>query len=160
MFLTSTAATIAAFALSSRLSMCDQTYYREVRPNDETLLVIRALDESVRTSDAAAPFAYPEWQPGSSRQPMAGQVVTVVEVIAQAVGVRQAMAAGSRVVLVPWAHDSGCEPIAWMSAPRWIPPGTEGFVAARLRARDKWAGRLPTFDVRDAWREPYTLAGR
>lgn len=29
--------------------------------------------------------------------------------------------------------------------------------AARLRPRDRWAAGIPTFDVSDAWREPYSI---
>lgn len=42
-------------------------------------------------------------------------------------------------------------------APQWIPVGQTGFVAARLPARERWVDDIPTFDVSDAWREPYTI---
>jgi hypothetical protein len=90
---------------------------------------------------------------------MIGQVVIVEQVVGDhASDVRHVLAAARRAVLVPWDHDSGCEPIPWMAKPLWIAPATVGFVAATLRPRDRWAGGLPTFDVRDAWREPYTAA--
>lgn len=139
--------------------MCDQTYYREIRDAGETHLIVRALDASVSATDAEPPFAYPEWLPAASRTAMAGQIVAVSRILSDdSASVRRLVGDARRAVLVPWAHDSGCEPIPWMSAPIWIPPGTVGFVAARLRPRDKWAAGRPTFDVRDAWREPYTPA--
>ena len=128
-----------------------------LRTTGESNLVIRALAETVVASDALPPFVYAEWQPPGSRPTIAGQVVLVERVLGpDSVDVRRLVGGARRAVLVPWDHDSGCEPIPWMSPPRWIAPSTVGFVAARLRPRDKWASGLPTFDVRDAWREPYT----
>ena len=144
---------------ASSPAMCDQTYFRGFRTPDESGLIVRALDETVVTSDALPPFVYADWQPPGSRPTIRGQVVIVVRVLSSdSAAVRQALGAAKRAVLVPWAHDSGCEPIPWTSKPTWIKPGTGGFVAARLRPREKWAGALPTFDVQDAWREPYRTA--
>jgi hypothetical protein len=130
-----------------------------LRTVGESNLVIRALDETVGASDALPPFVYPEWQPPGSRPTISGQVVLVERVLGpDSIDVRRLIGNARRAVLVPWDHDTGCEPIPWTSPPRWIAPETVGFVPARLRPRDKWAGGLPTFDVSDAWREPYTEA--
>jgi hypothetical protein len=137
--------------------MCDQTYFRVFRTADESGLVVRALDATVVTSDALPPFVFADWQPPGSRPTIRGQVVVVERVLSgDSAAVRQTLGPTMRAVLVPWDHDTGCEPIPWTSRPTWIKPGTVGFVPARLRPRDKWAGAVATFDVQDAWREPYT----
>jgi hypothetical protein len=128
-----------------------------LRTVGESNLVIRALGETVVASDGLPPFVYAEWQRPGSRPAISGQVVIVERVLGRdSADVRRLLGRVRKAVLVPWDHDTGCEPIPWTSAARWIAPSTVGFVAARLRPRDKWAGGLPTFDVRDAWREPYT----
>ena len=138
-------------------AMCDQPWFRMLRTVGESNLVIRALDETVVASDALPPFVYADWQPPGSRPTISGQVVVVERVLgADSADVRRLLGDARRAVLVPWDHDTGCEPIPWTSRARWIAPSAVGFVAARLRPRDKWASGLPTFDVRDAWREPYT----
>lgn len=139
------------------ITMCDQPRYRSFRAAGESNLVVRAIGASVPASDALPPFVYAEWQPPGQRPVIAGQVVVIEHVIDDDNdAVRRALAGQTRAVLVPWDHDTGCEPIPWTLDPMWIKPSTVGFVAARLRPRDRWAGGYPTFDVRDAWREPYT----
>ena len=130
-----------------------------LRTVGESNLVIRALDQTVVASDALPPFVYAEWQPPGSRPTISGQAVVVERVLGpDSADVRRLLGSARKAVLIPWDHDTGCEPIPWTLPPRWIAPSTVGFVAARLRPREKWADRLPTFDVRDAWREPYTLS--
>jgi hypothetical protein len=150
---------IAAGVLATSASgaVCDQPRFRSFRTADESSLIVRALGASVPTSDALPPFVYAEWQPPGQRSGIAGQVVLIEDVLDDPTGIlRRAPGREIRAVLVPWDHDTGCEPIPWTHAPIWITPGTVGFVAARLRPRERWAGDYPTFDVRDAWREPYT----
>jgi hypothetical protein len=152
-------AALLAAGPTSRAAMCDQPWFRMLRTVGESNLVIRALGETVSASDALPPFVYADWQPPGSRPTISGQVVVVERVLgADSADVRRRLGSARKAVLVPWDHDTGCEPIPWTSRPRWIAPSTEGFVAARLRPREKWAGGMPTFDVRDAWREPYTPA--
>lgn len=149
--------TVGVLATSASRGVCDQPHFRSFRIADESSLIIRALGASVPTSDALPPFVYAEWQPPGQRPRIAGQVVLIQDVLADPTAMlRPAPGREIRAVLVPWDHDTGCDPIPWAHSPIWITPGTVGFVAARLRPREKWAGDYPTFDVRDAWREPYT----
>ena len=141
--------------VAAATALCDQPHLRPLRRADETHLIVTATPRTVTAGEGMAPFTYPDWQPPGSRRAIVGQVVTVEQVSgAAATDVRSA---GRRAVLVPWDHDPGCEPIPWMSRARWIPVGRRGFVAARLRPRDRWVDGLPTFDVSDGWREPYSV---
>jgi hypothetical protein len=137
-------------------ALCDQPHLRPLRHAAETHLIITATAETRPAGEGLPPFTYAEWQPaGSARPTIAGQLVTIARVDGpSAAAVRKA---GRRAVLVPWAHDTSCQPIPWTSAPRWIPVGRTGFVAARLRPRERWVNDMPTFDVSDAWREPYSV---
>jgi len=136
-------------------TLCDQPRLRPLRRADETHLIVIATARTGAAGEGTAPFTYPHWQPPGSRRAIVGQVVTVERVSGAAAATVRG--AGRRAVLVPWDHDAGCDPIPWASGARWIPVGLRGFVAARLRPRERWVHGLPTFDVSDAWREPYSL---
>jgi hypothetical protein len=144
--------------LLTAATLCDQPRLRTLRHSAETHLIITATAETRPAGEGVPPFTYADWQlPGSSRPTIFGQVVTVRR--ASGAAAADLRNAGRRAVLVPWDHDSGCQPIPWTLHPRWIPAGQTGFVAARLRPRDKWVDDMPTFDVADAWREPYSVEG-
>jgi hypothetical protein len=145
---------IPALVLGATLG--DQPRFRPLRDAAETHLLIIATAETRPAGEGALPFTYAEWQPaGSSRPTIFGQVVTVLRATGAAAAVAQG--AGRGAVLVAWDHDTGCEPIPWTLHPRWITVGHASFVAARLRPPERWVDGMPTFDVADAWREPYSV---
>jgi len=152
----SLALVIPAAALFAGL--CDQPRLRPLRHSAETHLIVTATAETREAGEGIAPFTFAEWQPPGKRPTIAGQVV-VLDSVRGAFDelVREDAGTSRRIVLVPWDHDPGCQPIPWSASPRWIPVGQRGFVAARLRPRARWVDRLPTFDVSDAWREPYSI---
>jgi hypothetical protein len=139
-------------------ALCDQPRLRPLRDAAETHLIVAATADTRVAGEGTPPFAYPDWQPPGKRPTIAGQVVVLERVSgASARLVRKAAGATRHVVLVPWDHDTGCQPIPWTARPLWIPVGQTGFVAARLRPRERWVDGMPTFDVSDAWREPYSV---
>jgi hypothetical protein len=148
-------ASVLIALLATAAALCDQPRLRSLRHADETHLIVTATSETRDAGEGTAPFIYPDWQRLGQRPSIVGQIVTLARVSGAAAAVVRD--AGRRAVLVPWDHDTGCEPIPWTGDPRWIPRGRTGFVAARLRPRDRWVDGMPTFDVSDAWREPYSI---
>jgi hypothetical protein len=139
-------------------SLCDQPRLRPLRDASETHLIITATAGTRESGEGASPFVFPQWQPAGSRRPIVGQLVLIQSVSGASAPLLQRAAGRSRhAILVPWDHDPGCQPIPWTTQPRWIPVGQTGFVAARLRPRARWVDGIPTFDVSDAWREPYSV---
>ena len=51
------------------------------------------------------------------------------------------------VLVVPWDYDAGCVPVQWGGSARWLGPGPQRFFLPRLRAREHWAGSVPTYDA-------------
>jgi hypothetical protein len=144
--------------LALAAALCDQPHWRPLRHAAETHLIVTATADTRQGGEGVAPFTFADWQRPGKRPPISGQVVVLARVSgASARVVRKAAGPTRRVVLVPWDHDSGCQPITWSAPPRWIPVGQAGFVAARLRPRARWVDGMPTFDVSDAWREPYSV---
>jgi hypothetical protein len=139
-------------------ALCDQPHLRPLRHAAETRLIVTATVDTREAGEGTAPFTFADWQAPGKRPTIAGQVVVLERVSGASAGfVRRAAGATRRAVLVPWDHDPGCQPITWTAPPRWIPVGQTGFVAARLRPRARWVDGIPTFDVSDAWREPYSV---
>jgi hypothetical protein len=139
-------------------ALCDQPWLRPLRHASESHLIVTATAGTREAGEGATPFVFPDWQPPGSRRPIVGQLVQIDQVSgASAALVRKSAGASRQAILVPWDHDPGCEPIPWMAEPRWMGVGQTGFVAARLGPRGRWVDDIPTFDVSDAWREPYTI---
>lgn len=148
---------VSAFALAAAV-LCDQPRLRPLRHAAETHLIVTATADTREAGASSAPFTYPDWQASGRRPTIVGQVVVLERVTgASEQLVRSAAGATRRAVLVPWDHDPSCQPIPWTAPPRWIPVGQTGFLGARLRPRARWVAGIPTFDVSDAWREPYSV---
>jgi hypothetical protein len=144
--------------LTASAVLCDQPHLPPLRQAAETHLIATATADTREAGEGVAPFTFADWQPPGERPTIAGQVVVLERVSGASERlVRRAAGPTRRAVLVPWDHDPGCQPITWSAAPRWIPVGQTGFVAARLRPRARWVEGIPTFDVSDAWREPYSV---
>jgi hypothetical protein len=60
------------------------------------------------------------------------------------------------IVVVAWAYDTFCQPVAWDASARWIPTGTRGLYTGRLRDSADWIGGRPTVDVSKTSSMPYT----
>jgi hypothetical protein len=139
-------------------ALCDQPGLRPLRHEAETHLIVTATAGTRQAGEGERPFVFPDWQPLGSRRPIVGQLVAISHVSGVAAAfVRSAAGRSRHAILVPWDHDPGCQPIPWVGEARWMPIGETGFVAARLRPRARWVDDIPTFDVSDAWREPYSV---
>jgi hypothetical protein len=94
----------------------------------------------------------------SGDRPVYGQLFRVDSLAGADAGeIARAFAAAGRrtVVLVPWDYSPSCATVLWGGSARWITRPDAAFFELRLRARDQWAGGLPTFDVFHAGHEPY-----
>lgn len=79
-----------------------------------------------------------------------GQVVRVMQVDGPGRDTLHSVFAGSGsrdVVLVPWGHDTACEPAYWDESARWIGLEREVFFETHLRPERLWAAGYPTLDV-------------
>jgi hypothetical protein len=89
--------------------------------------------------------------PGTARA-IYGQRVRVNRLTARA---RAALPEGVReVLLVPWDYGADCRPVPWSRSAGWLPDTLTGVFAATLRAREHWAGDLPTLDI-TPFAQPY-----
>ena len=89
--------------------------------------------------------------PGTARA-IYGQRVRVHRLTARA---RAALPEGVReVLLVPWDYGADCRPVPWSRSAGWLPDTLTGVFAATLRAREHWAGDLPTLDI-TPFAQPY-----
>ncbi len=60
---------------------------------------------------------------------------------------KDAIAADSSVVIVPWDYSASCSRVAWSGSARWLTPGTRGTFVAELRDGKHWVAGRPTFDA-------------
>jgi len=89
--------------------------------------------------------------PGTARA-FYGQRVRVNRLTARA---RAALPEGVReVLLVPWDYGADCRTVPWSRSAGWLPDTLTGVFAATLRAREHWAGDLPTLDI-TPFAQPY-----
>ena len=89
--------------------------------------------------------------PGTARA-IYGQRVLVGRLTARA---RAALPEGVReVLLVPWDYGADCRTVPWSRSAGWLPDTLTGVFAATLRAREHWAGDLPTLDI-TPFAQPY-----
>ena len=114
---------------------------------------------TAETLEAGAGGVTYRWEPGRGGSGPApaptiyGQVVEVERLgglAAAGLGGR-----ASRAVLVPWGYGADCRTEPWTGNPRWVEPGTRGLFTAELRDPAHWVDGLPTFDVHNAYSEPY-----
>jgi hypothetical protein len=89
--------------------------------------------------------------PGTARA-IYGQRVRVNRLTARA---RAALPEGvGEVLLVPWDYGADCRPVPWSRSAGWLPDTLTGVFAGTLRAREHWAGALPTLDI-TPFAQPY-----
>jgi hypothetical protein len=124
----------------------------KIRAGDGTPTRGRSRNTDTRPAGVEVPVGAPEhFGPGIARA-IYGQRVRVNRLTASA---RAALPEGVReVLLVPWDYGADCRPVPWSRSAGWLPDTLTGVFAATLRAREHWAGDLPTLDI-TPFAQPY-----
>jgi hypothetical protein len=68
------------------------------------------------------------------------------------------MRGDTRVIIVPWDLDPGCQPVRWTGGFSWVPNGSVGTFTVLLRPDSLWSDGMPVFDAFEAAFEPYPRA--
>jgi hypothetical protein len=146
-----------ALAGDAEPDRCRIAVLPHLRDPDVTVFTGVARSDTVPAPSATEGYAGRAGEIATPRQ-IHGQLIELLRLGgAAAADVERALESnGTReVVIVPWAFDTGCRPVPWLTSYRWVPPGRAAFFTVHLRDREHWVGERPTFDAFVGNTSPY-----
>lgn len=136
-------AIVAAVSLARQAGACSMVHSTPLHlwPGLAMMLATPTSDTVFAGPGKEKPSLYPGHHGPVYDRPIYGQIMRVDSALGP--GARST----SRVVLVPWDYDAGCNATPWGNSFVWRRPGASGLYSATLRDSAYWAGGLPTYDV-------------